>query len=198
MLFRCTYHHKNLYWKKVKYETIDEYVKGIKLLEQNGWKINAIVCDGKKGFFYAFDNIPIQMCQYHQISIIRRYLTQNPKLIAGIELKKLTLKLTKIDKNDFVNELNIWELKWKDFVNEKTINFETGKKHFKHKRLRSAYKSIKNNLHYLFTYQDYPHLFIPNTNNETEGIFSNLKKKINVHQGLKRNRKIKLINEILN
>ncbi|MDR1865756.1 MAG: resolvase, partial [Bacteroidales bacterium] len=59
-----------------------------------------------------------------------------------------------------------------------------------HKRLRSAWLSIKRNLPYLFTFQDYPQLNIPNTNNAMEGSFTALKNSLRNHGGMsKGNRK---------
>jgi hypothetical protein len=50
----------------------------------------------------------------------------------------------------------------------------------------------------LFTYQDYPELNIPNTTNLLDGgVFSFLKRLLKNHNGLSRNFKKKLIDEIL-
>ncbi len=70
----------------VKYETNAQYIQGIRELENRGFTIVAIVCDGRKGLIQSFPNIPVKMCQYHQIAIIRRYLTKKPKLKASQEL----------------------------------------------------------------------------------------------------------------
>jgi len=48
MVFRCEALQKNLLWKTVKYETKQLYQEGIKELEQAGWNVKAIVCDGRK------------------------------------------------------------------------------------------------------------------------------------------------------
>lgn len=198
MVFRNYYKKQNIYWKYVKHEKINDYITGIEYLKQKGWNILGVVCDGKRGMFTAFGNVPIQMCQYHQTAIITRYITKNPRLQAGKELRELTSLLTKTDKESFTGALDEWNTKWNSFIAEKTINHETGKWYYTHKRLRSAYRSLKYNLPYLFTWYDYPELKIPNTNNSLEGIFSNLKIKLGVHSGLKKNRKKKVIDEILN
>ena len=44
-------------------------------LNKLGFIISAMVCDGRKGLIQSFENIPVQMCQFHQSAIIRRYLT---------------------------------------------------------------------------------------------------------------------------
>jgi len=81
--------------------------------------------------------------------------------------------------------IDTWYLKWQDFLAEKTLNPETMRWHFTHRRIRSAYRSIKTNIPYLFTYLEYPNLDIPNTTNSLEGAFSNLKIKLQNHRGLK-------------
>lgn len=198
MVFRDEYLRKNLFWKYVKHETLSEYISGINELLKRGWKVRAIVCDGKRGLFKAFENIPVQMCHFHQMAIITRYITKNPKLAAARELKNLVAILPQTDKESFSGGLNDWFFKWKDFLHEKTHNKLNKRKwHFTHNRLRSAYFSLTHNLPYLFTFYDYPDFKIPNTTNSLEGTFSNLKTKLRVHSGLKENRKKKFIDQIL-
>ena len=197
MVFRDSYKRENLLWNFVKHENLHFYISGIHKLKSMGWEILGIVCDGKRGLFKAFNTIPVQMCQYHQTSIVTRYITKRPKLEAGKQLKEVVQLLTVTDKESFTGALFDWHKKWNDFLLEKTINPETGKWHYTHKRIRSAYRSLKSNLPYLFTWYDNIDLKIPNTTNSLEGTFSNLKNKIRVHAGLKKYRKMKLINELL-
>jgi len=63
--------------------------------------------------------------------------------------------------------------------------------------IRSAYRSLKINLPYLFTYQKYSQLKIPNTTNSLDGYFSKLKQLLNVHRGTTVVRRYKIIQEIL-
>lgn len=53
------------------------------------------------------------------------------------------------------------------------------------------------NLPRLFTYQRHPNLNIPNTTNTLDGMFSQIKNRLAVHRGLRRDRRFKLISEIL-
>jgi len=137
------------------------------------------------------------MCHYHQKAIINRYLTTRPKLEASIELRKITRFLCQTDKLEFTKKLDTWHQKWSIFLKEKTINPETGKWFYTHKRIRSAYRSLKINLPYLFTYQEYPKLNIPNTTNSLDGYFSHLKELVKIHRGITRQLKLKIIDEIL-
>ncbi|MBN1516303.1 transposase [Candidatus Sumerlaeota bacterium] len=124
-------------------------------------------------------------------------MTSDPKLESSIELKEITATLIRADEESFTRQLNQWYEKWKDFLKQKTINPETGRWNYTHKRLRSAYRSLKTNLPYLFTYLKYPELNIPNTTNSLDGYFNVLKSKLNVHRGLNDNRSKKIIIELL-
>ena len=197
MVFRDIYEKENLFWMFVKYETIALYQEGINHLVEQGFEIQGITADGRRGIFKAFPGIPVQMCQFHQKQIVRRYLSLNPILEAGQDLARLTGLLHETDKPSFELWLNNWFIEWRDFLNEKTENPITGRKQFTHRRLRSAYNSLKSNMNYLFTYQENFYPKMPNTCNSLDGTFSHLKDKIRIHRGLKLDRKKKLIEELL-
>lgn len=197
MVFRCPRRHKNLLWKFLPYETITEYIAGIEELQRGGWNIIGIVCDARRGLVQAFPNIPVQMCQFHQVQIVLRYITRNPKLEAGKELKALMLLLTQTDEASFRHWLILWHDTWSDFLAEKTTDSLTKHWHYTHTRLRSAYRSVQTNLPWLFTCEHFPHLHIPNTTNSLEGSFTHIKAKLSVHSGLRIDRKQKLIQELL-
>ncbi|MEI6154279.1 MAG: hypothetical protein WCQ90_09365 [Deltaproteobacteria bacterium] len=196
-VIRAPHLKKNLYVQEVQNESIDVYRQGRRVLEDKGYTIQAIVLDGRPGVRKIFSDIPVQMCHFHQKQIITRYLTNNPKLESGIELKKLTVTLCETSERDFTSNLEVWHDKWSTFLKEKTIDHTTGRWHYTHKRLRSAYRSLKLNLSYLFTYQKYSEFNIPNTTNSLDGCFAYLKELVRVHRGLKRNLRIKIIEDIL-
>ncbi len=131
------------------------------------------------------------MCQFHQIKIIQRYLTKKPDLQAGKELLELVKLLTQTDKESFLLSFACWHEKWDEFLRERSKDRLTGKTHYIHKRLRSAYLSLKHNMPYLWTWSDYIQIGIPNTNNVLEGKFADLKTKLRNHNGLsKRTREV--------
>jgi hypothetical protein len=90
-----------LYKQYVKYETNALYLAGIAEIRRRGIYIQVIICDGRRGLFGLFDDIPVQMCQFYQVQIVLRYLTRKPKTDAAKVLKMLTLKLTKQTKAEF-------------------------------------------------------------------------------------------------
>ncbi len=115
MLFKDSLTKENLLKYYVKSETNALYIQGINELKSKGFKIKTIVCDGRKGLIQSMGDIPVQMCQFHQSAIIRRYLTKKPKLIAAQELLKVGDLMKKTDKLSFEGELVNW------FINKKDV-----------------------------------------------------------------------------
>jgi len=180
--------------KYVKQETNLLYIEGLSEITRRGIRIQSVICDGRKGLLSILPDVPVQMCNFHQAAIVRRYLTKNPKMQASKELWELTLLLKCTDKESFLGGLNDWHCRWENFLNERRID-DKGKNRYVHKKLRSAYRSLKTNLPWLFTWYDNLDLKIPNTTNSIDGHFSDLKNKLRNHNGLKIERKKKFIDE---
>jgi hypothetical protein len=108
MVFKDSLTRKILYKQYVKQESNQLYFSGFEEIASRGIKLQAIICDGRKGLLNLFEGIPIQRCQFHQVAIIRRYLTKNPKMQASKELWELTLLLSKTDKESFEGGLSNW------------------------------------------------------------------------------------------
>ena len=197
MLFKDSLTKENLLKYYVKNETNQLYINGICELKSLGFDIKGIVCDGRKGLIQSFKDIPVQMCQFHQSAIIRRYLTKKPKLKAAQELIEVVDLMKKTDKESFDGALQQWFENWQDFLNERTISPITNKSFYTHKRLRSAYRSLSNNLKWLFTWYELIELNIPNTTNAIDGHFADLKNKLRNHNGLSLKRKKKFIDGFL-
>ena len=116
-----------------------------------GYIVQSVVLDGKAGIEKAFKDIPRQMCQFHMKQIIKRYITMNPKLEAGKDLKIIMRSLTRTTEKNFTKRIENWHKKYKEFLNEKTKSSTTGQLHYTHPKLRSAYNSLKKYTPYLFT-----------------------------------------------
>ena len=182
----------------IESETIKDYAYLKNELQNKGFSVKGIVIDGKRGLFKAFEEFPIQMCHFHQKMIIQRYITRHPKLEASKELKKIVSRLTSTTETRFINTLDKWHETHEVFLNEKSINPTTDKEYFTHRKLVAAYRSLRRNLPYLFTYKNYPELKMPNTTNSLDGgVFSQLKKLTKIHQGITKSLKSKLIDDYL-
>lgn len=196
-VIRAPHLKKNLYIQEVHSESAEIYRQGRIALERQGYTLKAIVLDGRPGVRQIFSDIPVQMCHFHQKQIITRYLTNNPKLQASRELKILTRDLCEISEENFIAALDAWYMEWSSFLKERTTDPMTGKWHYTHKRLRSAHRSLRLNLPYLFTYQKYPELNIPNTTNSLDGCFAYLKELLRVHRGSTKGLRDKIVKEIM-
>lgn len=197
VLARCPALRQNLYWQEITTESKTVYEVVRRYLEGHGFTIQAVVVDAKHGTKEVFQETIIQLCQYHQQQIIQRYLTQHPKTMAAQELKDITGSLTKQNKQAFSEALAAWHMEWMIVLAERTYTVDGKHWWYTHKRLRSAYRSLKTNMPYLFSYLEHPKLNIPNTNNSLEGYFSKLKQLLNNHHGLTKQRRYKLIQRVL-
>ena len=188
--------HENVYFTEVFAETTSAYQLARQRLEEQGIIFIAFVGDGRVAVPWLFSDIPVQMCHFHQEQIIVRYTTLKPELPAGQELLALSKTLAHSTKADFTDTVEAWCLKWEEFLKEKSKDSK-GIWHYTHKRLRSARASLKAHLPYLFTFQDYSELNIPNTTNSLDGSFKKVKAAISIHTGLTHERKLKLITTLL-
>ncbi len=119
MVFKDSLSGQILYKQYVKKEANQLYLSGIAEISRRGIKVQTIICDGRKGLLQLFEGIPVQMCQFHQVAIIRRYLTKKPKLQAGKELWEHVRLLSKTDKESFAGGLTDWYSKWEGFLNKR-------------------------------------------------------------------------------
>lgn len=188
---------ENVYMAETYSESTFCYQAAIKDLSERGFIIKAVVVDGKVALSsWIFGNLPIQMCHFHQKQIVVRYITMNPILDAGKELLALTNTLSITNEKEFTLAFKNWSDKWKTFLSEKTVS-ENGRSFYTHRNLRSARDSIKRHLPYLFTFERFPELNIPNTTNSLDGSFTKLKNSIAVHAGLSQKLKMKMVKTIL-
>lgn len=129
---------------------------------------------------------------------VTKYLMRKPETDAGKALRSIMLTLPRTDEATFTNVLTAWEKQYRAFITEKTLVLGTKHWYYTHKNVRSAYRSLVTNLPHLFTYQRHPELNIPNTTNTIDGYFSGVKKKVAAHHGLRKDRRFKVIAELLN
>ena len=175
------------------YETVWDYEKAILTLVEYGIHPKAAVVDGKKGVMEMLEGygMHVQMCQFHQKRIVRTCITNNPIYEENKSLKDLTNSLTHTNRKMFEEMVYVWRAMNYNWLQEKT-HYENHWE-YTHKLTRRAINSLFHHLPYLFTFEDYSELNIPNTNNKIEGIHSEMKRRLANHRGLKKDQKIKFI-----
>ena len=187
----------NLGWAWIQNETKETYSLLKNHIAKRGFRLTAAVLDGRSGIPRIFSDIPVQLCQFHQMQTVKRKLTLRPETLAGQELLSIALNLAKTNQENLEHDLNKWYEKYQGFINEKTYTIGCRHWSYTHRRVRSAYASLKRNMPYLFTYQKYLELNIPNTTNSLDGYFSRLKNLLSAHRGKSKERIRKIAREIL-
>lgn len=171
-------------------EHYDEIKEDLDNLIKLGIHIESITTDGHKSILKAIKKsmpeVLAQRCLVHIQRMCLLWLTRYPKHPAGQELRRLVLLILKIkeenDKIFWTQELHKWYGRYKDYINEKTYNTETGRYWYTHKLLRRSYFTIERALPNMFHYLSNPK--IPNTTNGIEGFFGHLKNHLDLHRGL--------------
>ena len=137
LVFKDSITQEVIIWKHIQSETIKDYKHLLSELLTLGYTINSITIDGKRGLYKAFEDYPVQMCHFHQKRILQRYITKHPKLQASKDFQKIMYKLTPTNETIFTKKLDVWYERYKDFLNEKTLNESTGKEYYTHAKLES-------------------------------------------------------------
>jgi len=192
---------KVLLWEEIISETVQVYSDFLDSLEATGYTFSGFVIDGRRGvrklLERRFPQTPIQFCQLHQILIVKRYIPRKAQTEAARSLREIALNIARISELEFTKSLDAWHLKYEDFLNEKSPSEGRRKWRYTHGRLRSAYRSLRTNLPYLFTCRNKPILNMPNTTNHCDGLFSHIKQKILIHRGISSKRRKKMIDYFL-
>ncbi|ADV45287.1 hypothetical protein Nitsa_0013 [Nitratifractor salsuginis DSM 16511] len=185
-------------YRFIQTETLNEYAMLRQSLLDQGFIIQAVTVDGRRGLFGLFADLPVQMCHFHQQAILTRYLTRRPTYQASRDLKRIASYLGQTTPCRFRYMLEAWLQRHKDFYEEKTPDDSPRGWHYTHDRPRSAYRSLERNLPYLFTHKTHPHLGIANTTNTLDGgLFSPMKALLKIHRGIGDSMKKKLITDFL-
>jgi hypothetical protein len=197
LIARDPHEHENLHVHELRHETKLEYQLARADLERLGYTLRAVVLDGRRGIPSVFEDIPVQICQFHQWKIVRKYLTLRPKLESHKALLAIAGLIAKSTEAEMRTMLERFAVAYQKDLDEYVICPCCNKKKYIHRKLRSAYRSLTTNLPFLYTYQKYPGLKIPNTTNSADGTFSALKLHVNAHRGLRFDRRFKLIRAYL-
>lgn len=165
---------------------------------------HAFVSDGQKGLRKAvkmiFPGIAHQRCLAHIIRLSLAWLTRNPQTNAGKDLRILVRELAqvrtepaaKIWKGSFVE----WDVRYGEFLKERSINPATGRTWYTHRKLRAVRSLVANALLNLFWFTVDSR--IPNTTNAVEGgINAVLAELLHRHRGITEQQKKALVRRFL-
>jgi len=198
----CYQDHTDGYTQLIRFtdgEHFTEIKEDLDNLIKLGLQIESITTDGHKSMLKAIKkslpNVAVQRCLVHIQRMCLLWLTRFPKHIAAIELRRLVLQLLQIktsnDRIYWTAQLDQWHQLYKTYIQEKTINQQTGRYWYTHKLTRRSYFTIKRAMPNMFHYLVNP--AIPSTTNGIEGFFSHLKSHLDLHRGLTKKHRIDFI-----
>ncbi|MEK7535661.1 MAG: hypothetical protein AAB590_01440 [Patescibacteria group bacterium] len=185
---------ENLWWQFGDSESTSLYQEGRRHLETLGYDIASVTGDGFGGLRTAFSGIPFQMCQVHMERIVIRGTTRKPELAAGRILLALAKSLHDTYGLVFERRLIWYFEKYQSFLDERTIHPTSGERSYTHENLRQAAYSLKTFKQFLFTFE--LDRRIPKTTNSLEGHFSHIRDIVEIHRGLSREQKEKVLHSI--
>lgn len=171
---------------------------------RNAHEVLGIVSDGQKGLKKAIreliPEVPHQRCIAHVTRLSRAWLTRHPRSIAGAELLALIRCLgcarTVPEADAWADAFLQWQARHLEFLREKSLNPETGRAWYTHRRLRAMRSLVKNALPDLFRFIDDARL--PNTTNHVEGgINAEIARLLDRHRGTTLARRRMLVSAFL-
>jgi transposase-like protein len=173
---------------KEKFKEIKEDLENLKRLNV---QVYSVTCDGHKAILKAikqvYPNAIIQRCLVHIKRQVKTYISEQPKLLQAKSLLQLSNKITFIKTQEqcslWLIEFYNWYQLNKNFINEKSINQQTGRMWYTHKKLHLACSLIIKAIPNMFCYLNDEK--IPYTTNKLEGYFTHLKEQLNIHKGLR-------------
>ena len=196
----CRTVHEVLHWRTIASERVEDYIACLYALAATGRTVVVTVIDGRKGVRQAFlaCGIIVQCCQFHQMQTIKKYIPERAKTEAARALRALAFRLSESISIQFETMLDVWQVLYGEFLRERTYGTANKRKwQYTHKRLRSAYRSLRTNHPWLFTFERYPTLCIPNTTNHCDGLFAHIQERIGIHRGISRARRKKMLDYLL-
>lgn len=191
---RDPWRKENLWWSFGDAETGSTYLAGKRFLEEHGYDIASVTGDGFGGLRTAFSCCRFQMCHVHMERLVIKGTTRKPELEAGAVLLALAKSLHETDGLTFEKRLYQYIDRYRDFLNEKTMHPISGQWSWTHENLRQAVNSLRHFKQYLFTFE--LDRRIPKTTNSLEGHFSHIRDIVEIHRGLSRTHKEKVLSSI--
>lgn len=119
-VFRAPHLRRNIWWTDVTKELMSHYYYGRRILEERGWIFQAVVIDGRRGMIKVFEGMPIQICQFHQMKTVTKYLTKRPETEAGKALRAIMLILPNSTESAFTKLLYDWKQQYAYILTDKT------------------------------------------------------------------------------
>lgn len=190
LLYRDNNIKMTILYRLTKGETLRDLKEDLQAIKNIGIKIESVTCDGHSNIIKAVREVCpgaiIQRCTFHITNEICLWLTKKPKSEAAQEQRELVGHLSKIDNHKeaqlWLRAFRDWHTKYRDYINEKSVDEQTGRWWYTHKMLHRSASHIIRAIPYMFNYTRYAN--VPKTSNSIEAFFGHLKDNLRLHRGL--------------
>ena len=179
-----------LLYRIAKSETLRDLKADLTAIRDVGIQIESVTCDGAPNIIKAVREVCpeaiLQRCTVHVAREIETWITRKPQTVAAQELLEFVHLLNGVQTHDeaqlWIRAFIDWYRRHEPFINEKTVDEESGRWWFTHKMLHRSVSHIKRAIPDLFSYTRYPN--IPKSSNSIESFFGHLKDNLRIHRGL--------------
>lgn len=190
IVYRNASDGRTIYYRLTDSEREYEISSDLMDIRTLGLDIRGFTTDGgediTRAIKYVYPGVPRQRCLAHVERECLVWITQHPRTAAGIQLRRLVLKISSVqtdnDRRWWIQSFYKWIEDYEEFVEEKTLYVETGELVYTHDHLRKAYIHLKRALPYMFIFLHHENM--PKTSNSLESFFGHLKDNLRVHRGL--------------
>ena len=151
LLYRDHNIKMTILYRLTKQETLRDLKVDLQAIKDVGIEIESVTCDGAVNIIRAVREVCpeaiIQRCVFHIANEICNWLTKKPKSETARELRELVCYLSKINNHEeaqlWMRAFVDWHTKHAEYINERSVDEETGKWWYTHKMLHRSTTHIK-------------------------------------------------------
>lgn len=190
MLYRDANIRMTIFYRLTDGEHLRELKEDLANIKATGIQIESVTCDGAANILGAVPEVCpemiLQRCKVHIAMEIKTWLTQRLQTPAARELLELVGLLSPVESTDeahlWIRAFIDWHRKHEKFINEKSVDEQTGRWWYMHKMLHRSASHIKRAISQMFNYTRNDK--IPKSSNSIKSFFGHLKDNLRIHRGL--------------
>ncbi len=190
VLYRDVNIRMTIFYRLTDGERLRELKEDLRNIKNTGIEIESVTCDGAANIQKAVREVcpkaVLQRCTVHIAREIETWITRKPKSEAAQKLLKLVKELGGVITHEqaqiWMKGFIDWYEIYKEFINEKSMDEDSGRWWFTHKMLHRSASHIKRALPDMFLYTTNDN--VPKSSNSIEAFFGHLKDHLRLHRGL--------------
>lgn len=190
VLYRDANIRMTIFYRLTDGEHLRELKEDLANIKATGIRIESVTCDGAPNILRAVREVCpdaiLQRCTVHIAMEIKTWLTRKPQTPAAQKLLALVGLLAPVEMPEeaqlWIRAFIDWYRKHEEFINQKSVDEESGRWWYTHKMLHRSASHIKRAIPEMFSYTRSDK--IPKSSNSIESFFGHLKDHLRLHRGL--------------